>query len=148
MSSNGFVSNGSNGSNGRIIVSWEDIPTDLKGRHLWVGWRGEPIIGKDGIERITKIPVMCRDTSRKASTTDSSTWCGYEACKTSCEMFPDSIHGPRLMLQEGLLGIDFDKVRNPATGEIADWCWPMIQMLDSYAEVSPSGTGIHVFLWA
>lgn len=34
--------------------------------------------------------------------------------------------------------------RSPDEGEIADWAWDLIEQLDSYTEVSPSGTDIHV----
>ncbi len=43
--------------------------------------------------------------------------------------------------------IDLDDCRNPETEEIADWAWKIIEALDSYTEVSPSGTGIHIIVY-
>ena len=41
--------------------------------------------------------------------------------------------------------MDFDKVRDPETGEItADWLGPVLEAPESYTEVSTSGTGLHV----
>ena len=42
-------------------------------------------------------------------------------------------------------GIDMDYCRNPETEEIEPWAMEIITALDSYTEVSPSGTGIRVF---
>jgi primase-polymerase (primpol)-like protein len=42
------------------------------------------------------------------------------------------------------VGIDLDGCRDPETSEIKAWALEIIQGLVSYAEVSPSGTGVHV----
>jgi putative DNA primase/helicase len=45
-------------------------------------------------------------------------------------------------------GIDIDKCRDSETGEIDPWAWKIVDALDSYTEVSPSGTGLHIFVKA
>lgn len=47
-----------------------------------------------------------------------------------------------------LMYIDFDDVRNPETGEVSEEVRGLIDQLDSYTEISSSGTGIHVIVWA
>ena len=42
-------------------------------------------------------------------------------------------------------GVDLDTCLDPATGTIADWARDIVAALDSYTEVSPSGTGVKVF---
>jgi primase-polymerase (primpol)-like protein len=42
--------------------------------------------------------------------------------------------------------IDLDHCRNPETGEIEPWALDIITRLNSYSEVSPSLTGLHVFV--
>jgi hypothetical protein len=42
--------------------------------------------------------------------------------------------------------IDLDHCRNPDTLEIDQWAKDLLAKLDSYSEVSPSGTGVHVFV--
>ncbi len=44
------------------------------------------------------------------------------------------------------IGIDIDHCRCPETGEIEAWAQGVISALDSYTEVSPSGTGIRMFV--
>ena len=45
-------------------------------------------------------------------------------------------------------GIDLDHCRDPETGEMAYWAQQIVDALDSYTEVSPSGRGVHILLRA
>jgi putative DNA primase/helicase len=45
-----------------------------------------------------------------------------------------------------LCGVDLDKCLDPETGELENWAREIIDELDSYAEISPSGTGVHVLV--
>ncbi|HEY4364964.1 MAG TPA: hypothetical protein VGN17_28630 [Bryobacteraceae bacterium] len=40
--------------------------------------------------------------------------------------------------------IDLDNCRNPETGEIESWAHAIIERLNSYTEISPSGRGVHI----
>jgi hypothetical protein len=44
--------------------------------------------------------------------------------------------------------VDLDDVRDPATGHISDEAARIVDRLDAYAEVSTSGTGLHLFVRA
>ena len=50
----------------------------------------------------------------------------------------------RLNKADGLVFIDLDGVRNVDTGEVAPWAVDLIERINSYTEVSKSGTGIHI----
>jgi putative DNA primase/helicase len=43
-------------------------------------------------------------------------------------------------------GVDLDKCRNDKTGALAPWSQAIVEKLASYTEVSPSGTGVKIFL--
>lgn len=45
-----------------------------------------------------------------------------------------------------IYAVDLDHCRNPETGEIDPWAKDVLVNLNSYSEVSPSGTGIHIFV--
>lgn len=45
---------------------------------------------------------------------------------------------------EGFVYIDIDKVRSPETGDVQPWALDVINALDTYCEVSASGTGFHL----
>jgi primase-polymerase (primpol)-like protein len=42
--------------------------------------------------------------------------------------------------------IDLDAVRDPQTGQLEEWAAEIIRDLNGYAEVSPSGKGVHVIV--
>src|SRR4051794_17109667 len=44
-----------------------------------------------------------------------------------------------------IVGIDLDGCRDPTTGEIEPWALEIIRAFASYAEVSPSGTGVKIY---
>ena len=52
-------------------------------------------------------------------------------------------------LQSGqvLAGVDLDQCRDPNTGAFEPWATSLIAFLNSYTEISPSGTGAKVFLF-
>ena len=47
---------------------------------------------------------------------------------------------------DDLCGVDLDRCLNPEIGEMESLAQEIIEALDSYTEVSPSGTGVHVLL--
>lgn len=104
----------------------------------WVNWRLESRDGKP-----TKVPYDPR-TGKRANSTDSSTWGTYADAISAMADFD----GVGIVLSDGdsLTAIDLDNVRDPNTGEIEPWGKAIIGRLNSYAEVSPSGTGVHVFV--
>lgn len=48
--------------------------------------------------------------------------------------------------QTELAGIDLDHVLDPETGEIKEYAKKIVEDMDSYTEVSPSGEGLHIYL--
>ena len=79
------------------------------------------------------------------SPTESGNWMTYEeaiANYRDCEQ----VHGISFVLDQGdgLVGIDLDNCVD--NGSIEDWANDWIQTLDSYTEISPSGTGLRIFI--
>jgi hypothetical protein len=106
----------------------------------WLCWRIEEREGKP-----TKVPYSPL-TGKKASATDSGTWASYsEAVEAYRE---HGYGGIGLVFSEDdpFCGVDLDDCLNPKTGEIEAWAQEIIEELDSYTEVSPSGRGVHVLV--
>jgi primase-polymerase (primpol)-like protein len=93
----------------------------------WVEWR---FINNN------KVPYI-PGTDRRARVNDSKTWGAYNECRS------DKIG--IVFMGDGLGGVDLDGCRDPKTGEIAAWALTIIQQFNSYAEISPSGTGVKIF---
>ena len=47
---------------------------------------------------------------------------------------------------DGIAGIDLDDCRDPETGKIKGWAEDIIDLVATYTEVSPSGTGVKLFI--
>ncbi len=100
------------------------IPNELKRLNKWVNYVPE-----------IKIPLDPK-TGKAASSTDPSTWGTYEQSKASSEnigfVFDDT----------GYYGIDLDDC--VVSGKLNSFAREILGKTRSYAEYSPSGTGIHI----
>jgi primase-polymerase (primpol)-like protein len=117
-----------------------DVPDALTAYGQWVGWRSEKRDGKQ-----TKIPIDPA-TGQYASSTDPETWGGFEAAANVVERGDGAGVGFVFTDEDPFVGVDLDDCRDPESGEPAHWAAEIIETLNSYTEVSPSGTGYHVLV--
>lgn len=113
------------------------VPADLIAHRQWVGWRRQVRGGKQ-----TKPPYNAR-TGKLASTTDPKTWSTFEEARAVVSKY-DGI-GFVLTAHDPFVAFDLDHCRTPQTGEVTPQAKEIIESLDSYTEISPSGTGIRIF---
>jgi putative DNA primase/helicase len=118
----------------------DGIPNELKGRPQWVNWK----YAWDG-KKWTKHPYNPR-TGRKASSTDLLTWSTFEEVLEAYEAGRFDGLGFVLCSGDPFTGIDFDGCRNPETGQVKEWAMEIVEMVSAYAEVSPSGCGLHLIV--
>ena len=119
-------------------VNYSLIPLSMRDTLQWVVWKYRNREGKP-----TKVPYNPR-TDRAAQSNDPTTWGTLkEAIKANQRVVYSGIG---FMFDSGFAGLDLDQCRNPNTGEIEDWAMEIVAELESYTEVSPSGTGLHVFI--
>jgi len=123
-----------------IVSEPEAIPETLREREQWVCWREEDRDGKP-----TKIPVT-PGTGEFASSTESETWASFEAALDYTETAHADGVGFVFTDDDPIVGVDLDDCRDPETGDVDDAALDIIKRLDSYTEVSPSGTGYHVLI--
>jgi hypothetical protein len=120
-------------------ITTEHIPMGLRYRKQWVMWKAE-VRG----DRSTKVPYQ--PTGQLAKSNDLTTWCEFAiAEQTYANGGWDGI-GFVFSADDGFCGIDLDGCRNPKTGVVAQWAKEVILTLDTYAEVSPTGTGVKLFI--
>ena len=125
---------------GDATIERSVIPDALVEREQWVCWREEDRDGKP-----TKVPVM-PTSGAFASTTDPDTWTGFE---TAFEFLDTGeVDGVGFVFSEDdpIVGVDLDDCREPETETVDSTAQDIIERLDSYTEVSPSGTGFHVLV--
>src|SRR5215208_2785996 len=108
----------------------------------WLCWRSEEREGKP-----TKIPYS-PITGGRASSTTPETWADYEEAVRACKEEGYTGIGFVFTPEDDLCGVDLDGCLDPVTEEIEPSAWTIIEELDSYTEVSPSGTGVHILVRA
>ncbi len=116
------------------------LPTEMCVRKQWICWREEKRNGDT-----TKIPVDPK-TGDFASSTDDRTWSDLETALEYASTGKADGIGFVFTGTDPLAGIDLDKCRDPDTGKPDPETKEIIQRLESYTEVSPSGTGYHVLV--
>ncbi len=115
----------------------KSVPQSLKDRNQWVLWKH---VTRDGNQ--TKVPYTPQ--GKPAKTNDPTTWNSFSDCLRAVERF-DGV-GFVFTKDDPYVGIDLDGCRDPQTGKIASWAQKIINLTDSYVEVSPSGTGVKIFV--
>jgi len=130
------------GATFRADIGNDFIPAinELAGRDQWVAWK---LLTRPGAAKPTKPPVNPH-TGGLASHSDPRTWSSYARAEARAKR--DSLAGVGFVLTEDddYTGIDLDKCRDPATGQIEPWAQAILDLAETYAEVSPSGTGIRM----
>jgi len=131
--------------NKAIKIIMNKMLKELKSINQWVGW----IEKKDGGGKISKIPINPnKKATTPASVSDPETGSSYKKAIEACQRL--GLDGVGFVFKENdsFAGIDLDKCRDPKTGKIDEWAKNIIQNMDSYTEVSPSGTGLHIIVQA
>lgn len=110
----------------------------------WVAWRVDPD------EDPSKPPgKMAYDLAgSRAKSNDAATWGTLAEADAAAASLPGARGvGVMLGIHDGyaLGGLDLDTCRDKATGAIEAWAADLIARFDTYAEVSPSGTGVKLF---
>jgi hypothetical protein len=118
---------------------------DLQHERLWVSWREEP---REPGGKPTKIPYDPR-TGRQAASDNPETWgTQQEALQRAEKLLRDGRTGGIGIMfcsidDLALCGVDLDTCF--ANGVIEPWAEAVIERFGSYAEISPSRTGVKIF---
>jgi len=104
---------------------------------IWLLWNYELVRG-----RWTKVPVVADESRRAAKSNDHRTWRPFQQALT----LADTADGLGMCITGEYCGFDLDCCRDEESGAIAPWAGRIIALLNSYTEVSPSGTGVHTIV--
>lgn len=109
-----------------------DVPRELAERKQWVLWRNE-----DG----RKIPYQ--PSGQYAKSNDPSTWSTLEECKQQVGGYTGI--GYVFSADDPFCGIDLDGAFE-VTGDPSPWAAEILDKCPSYAEISPSGNGVKLWV--
>jgi hypothetical protein len=115
------------------------IPAELRERPQWVvwAWTWHPRRGW------TK-PPYTPGTGGHASSTDPATWRTWTEALAAYRAGGWDGLGYVLRPEDGLIGWDVDCCRDPGSGQLQPWAAAIVADLPTYAEISPSGTGLRI----
>lgn len=118
----------------------QNTPLCLRALPQWLVWRADVVNG-----RPTKVPYDVK-TGRKASSTDPATWTIFEKA-IECYAQGDHYDGIGFVFtaNDPFCGIDLDDCIGDYRA-LAPWAHDILIQFPTYAEVSPSGRGLKVFL--
>jgi predicted P-loop ATPase len=121
------------------LKPWADTPR-------WVAW---VYVKRRQTSRPTKVPHGAYyNGSDYADAANPDTWLTRAAAERLRSVRAYDGLGVTLGdLHDGtfLCGADLDTCRDPATGTLTPWAQAIIQLLDAYSEISPSGAGVKAF---
>ena len=118
------------------------IPESLKALKRWAPWKA---VWSEKRGKYDKIPYRADAPNYGLSTARPDSWFSFEAAQRAFDTNPNLFHGLGFVLTgiKGVVGTDLDGCVN--NGVIADWAKEIVGDLNSYTEISPSGTGLRVF---
>lgn len=143
---------------GPTVENLANIPRELTARDQWILWRGaDRVDQKTGLITLNKIPINPQLLTN-ADSTDSATWGTFAQCIAALPLAleewettdPGAFRGGGIgyVVSENdpYAGIDLDHCVHPDTGVIEPWAQAHVDALASYAEITPSGTGLHIWV--
>ena len=119
-----------------LKVDFDNIPDELKEHNQFVDWIYEEVEGD------LKKPPFDPKTGRRASVRNPRSWGTFDEARRAYET--RRYAGIGYMLTGGLVAFDLDHcIIDGQLNELATW---VITYLGTYAEVSPSGTGVRILI--
>jgi len=130
-------------------------PASIKELNQWVGYM---LVDNPDKPKPDKIPVNPQKLTG-AMSNNPATWSDYKTArecvgkqatvyqkrKTGNEMVTGTVSGIGIMFANRLCGIDIDGCL--IDGKLSENAADIINTMQSYTEVSPSGTGVHILFW-
>jgi len=127
-----------------LPVQFESIPIGLKKIPRWVLWRLVEV-GEGSNKRWSKLPLQSSGSS--ASSTNPETWCDFLHAQEAYQTGRFDGVGFVFDGSDGIVGVDLDDCIDPSVGidSLTGEAKAILEGLEGYAEISPSGTGLKIF---
>lgn len=123
------------------------IPDVLKTGTRFVAWRYERRKDRPKPAKMPYSPIMERPQDG-ASSTNPAHWTTFEKARAYATVA--GLDGVMRAFDHAdrIVGVDLDTCRNPETGELTPEAAERIKRADTYTEVSPSRTGVKMWMYA
>jgi putative DNA primase/helicase len=118
-----------------------DLPALIRGLPNWVVWR---FVQRPNRPKPDKMPFQALAPAQVASHSNKSHWTDFEMALRCLEQGGFEGLGFVFSKEANITGIDLDGVIE--NGVLHPEAAHLVNLFDSYTEVSPSGTGVHIFV--
>src|SRR5262245_55285902 len=118
---------------------FKSIPNELKELRQWVCWRYEWRVNGNGGGYWTK-PLYNADTGRYADVSKPETWTTFDDAVAAYKRYEHDGVGFVFTEDDPYTGFDLD--RCVVNGELSETASDWVRRFRTYAEISPSGTGV------
>ena len=113
-----------------LNLNYNNVPAELKNCRQWICHSN----------KVPKSPLY----NGNANTTDPKTWGSFEQAVSAVSKYGYSGIGFVFGAESPYCGIDIDHCINPDTGELNENAEDITRIMNSYTEISPSRTGLHI----
>ena len=137
----------------------DNIPAKLRAILQWVLWKWEQRPDKTtGELKWTKPPYQ--RNGKNAESDNPQTWVSFDEAVAAYQegdfagigyvitVDKKADDGNLITVDDGIASVDLDHCVNPETKVIEPWARDIVDRLASYTEISPSGTGLRIFVYA
>lgn len=147
-----------------LVQRLQGMPQAMRDRPQWLLWK---LVDKPGASKPAKVPFYVsgqlrgwpNGKPRDGKPTDAQPQVeqGHDLDRAALVPLADALRafsrspawagvGFAFLPGDGLVGVDIDGAIDPATGEVSELCAKLVEMCNSYTELSPSGKGVHIIL--
>jgi putative DNA primase/helicase len=120
--------------------TYNSVPTELKDADRWLVFE---VVWNAKTGKFTKTPYHAVTAKKTNNPDEGSSFAAAVAAQRNWNS-PVERFVLGLYVESPLVVTDIDYCRDAKTGEIQPWALAIIRELDSWAEISPSGTGVHI----
>ena len=120
-----------------LTVQVEGIPQSIQRERRWVVWNYN---WDEERRRWTKVPYRATQPTRKASSTNPTTWSDFAAALGAFE--DGKADGVGFVLGDGFVGVDLDHMLHD--GVLEPEAQATVNQIGTYAERSVGGEGVHL----
>lgn len=130
----------------QTIEQLGSMPEAMTSLPQWLVWRFETF---DGDKKPRKVPYYLNGKKRRGkqgADEDRAALATFEKVSSALASGRWDGIGFAFLPGDGLIGIDIDAAVNADTGEVSPICSEIIARCNSYTELSPSGSGVHIIV--
>jgi hypothetical protein len=130
---------------GQAGVTISPPPPELRSLDRWIVYRLVDVRGKS---KPTKVPYTARQDRKRGWRCSVSNPENFTSYEVALDMLRTGHKGGSFdglgFVLFPLVGIDLDDCRDPVTGVLTPEAAEIVREMDTYTEISPTGTGLHL----